>query len=44
MKEKINKYIDDIHNIVISNQKELDSFTQKYLTKMGILNKLFFAD
>ena len=41
MKEKINKYIHDINNIVISNQKDGDNFTQTYLVKKGILNKLF---
>ena len=41
MREKINKYIDDINNIVISNQEDANNFTQKYLTKKGILNKLF---
>ncbi len=41
MKEKINKYIDDINNIVISNIKDAEYFQQKYLTKKGVLNQLF---
>ena len=41
MKEKINKYIDDINNIVISNIEDAENFQQKYLSKKGVLNQLF---
>ena len=41
MKEKINKYIDDINNIVISNTEEVNNFQKKYLSKKGILNQVF---
>ena len=41
MKEKINKYIHDINNIVISNSEQANNFTKKYLGKKGILNQIF---
>lgn len=42
MKEKINKYINDVNNIVISNLEEANSFKNQYLGKKGILNQVFF--
>ena len=41
MLEKINKYLDDINNIVISNIDESNEFQRLYLSKRGILNELF---
>mgnify|MGYP001261256695 CR=1 FL=1 len=41
MQEKINKYIDEINNIVISNIEDINSFRQLYLGKKGVLNQLF---
>ena len=41
MKEKINKYINDINNIVISNSEQANNFTKKYLGKKGIINQIF---
>ena len=41
MKEKINKYINDINNIVISNSEQANNFTKQYLGKKGIINQIF---
>ena len=41
MKDKINKYIDDINNILIFNIEDAENFQQKYLSKKGVLNQLF---
>jgi len=41
MQEKINKYIDEIDNIIISNVKDVNNFRQLYLGKKGVLNQLF---
>ena len=41
MREKINKYINDINNIVISNSEQANNFTKQYLGKKGIINQIF---
>ena len=41
MKEKINKYINDINNIVISTPEQANDFKNQYLSKKGILNLVF---
>jgi len=41
MEDKIHKYIDDINNIIISNNEEAADFYKKYLSKKGLVNQLF---
>ncbi len=41
MQEKINKYINDIKNTVVSNEQDQNNFKNKYLSKKGLLNQLF---
>ena len=41
MKDKINKYINDINNIIISDNSELQSFQNIYLSKKGVISNLF---
>ena len=41
MKEKINKYINDINNIIISNAEEANDFKNEYLSKKGVLSQVF---
>jgi len=41
MQEKINKHINDIENINIVTSADLENFQRTYLSKQGILNKLF---
>ena len=41
MKEKINKYIQDIDNYTISNNNDAIEFQKIYLSKKGILGNLF---
>tara|TARA_B100000902_G_scaffold50725_1_gene57467 strand:- start:653 stop:1669 length:1017 start_codon:yes stop_codon:yes gene_type:complete len=41
MQEKINKHINDVSKLSISNKEEYTSFKNMYLSKNGILNDLF---
>ncbi len=41
MQDKINKYINDINSITISNIEDANVFHKKYLSKKGLLNQLF---
>ena len=41
MKDKINKYINDINNIIISDNSELQNFQNIYLSKKGVISNLF---
>ena len=41
MQEKINKYINDVKNIDITDSQNYSNFKKTYLSKNGILNKLF---
>ena len=41
MKEKVDKYLDEINNLVAETQEQLEEFRIKYLSKKGIIPGLF---
>lgn len=41
MKEKVDKYLDEINNLIAETQEQLEEFRIKYLSKKGIIPGLF---
>jgi phenylalanyl-tRNA synthetase alpha chain len=41
MIEQVDNYLAEVENYAIQNQKELEEFRLKYLSKKGLINELF---